>query len=165
MPEPLVTPELEALVGSVVERSGGVVCATEFQRYAAAVGDHNPLYFDREAAVAAGHPDVVMPPMFVTYVIAPTVNLADLRPDGIPVDRGQPIPLPGRRMAGGQQAEYHAWAYPGDTLTATTRIGSIVEKQGRSGRFVVLTREISFENQRDELVAVVRRTTIVRPEE
>ncbi|GAA0710807.1 MaoC family dehydratase N-terminal domain-containing protein [Dactylosporangium roseum] len=165
MSEPLVTPELAALVGTVVEQHRGEVCATEFQRYAAAVGDHNPLYFDRDAAAAAGHPDVVMPPMFVTYVVAPVADLADLRPDGIPVDRGRPIPLPGKRMAGGQEAEYHAWAYPGDTLTATTRIGGIVEKQGRSGRFVVLTREISFENQRGELVAVVRRSTIVRPEE
>jgi len=162
---PLVTPELEALVGTVVERRSGVVCAAEFQRYAAAVGDYNPLYFDRDAARAAGHPDVVMPPMFVTYVVAPIVGLTKLRPDGIPLDRGEPIPLPGKRLAGGQEAEYHAWAYPGDTLTATTRIASITEKHGRSGRFVVLTRESSFENQHGDLVAVVRRSTIVRPEE
>lgn len=165
MSESLVTPELEALVGSVVEQSRGVVCANEFQRFAAAVGDHNALYFDRDAAAALGHPDVVMPPMFLPYAVAPTIDLDELRPDGIPEDRGRPIPLSGRRMAGGQQADYHKPVYPGDTLTATTRVGSIVEKHGRSGRFVVLTRQTSFENQRDELVAVIRRSTIVRPEE
>ena len=35
------------------------------REYAAAVGETNPLYFDPEAARAAGYGDVLAPPMFV----------------------------------------------------------------------------------------------------
>ena len=34
------------------------------REFAAAVGETNPLYFDLDAARAAGHADVVAPPMF-----------------------------------------------------------------------------------------------------
>ena len=36
----------------------------KIREFAAAVGDPNPAYRDREAAKALGHPDVVAPPTF-----------------------------------------------------------------------------------------------------
>ncbi len=38
------------------------------RQFADALGDPNPLYRDREAARAAGHPDVVAPPTFLTVL-------------------------------------------------------------------------------------------------
>lgn len=40
------------------------VCRVKIREFAAAIGDTNPIYRDKEAAVAAGHPDVVAPPTF-----------------------------------------------------------------------------------------------------
>ncbi|MER7500997.1 MaoC family dehydratase N-terminal domain-containing protein [Nonomuraea pusilla] len=40
------------------------VSRVKIREFAAAIGDANPIYRDREAARAAGHPDVVAPPTF-----------------------------------------------------------------------------------------------------
>ncbi|GAA5079137.1 acyl dehydratase [Thermocatellispora tengchongensis] len=40
------------------------VSRVKIREFAAAIGDPNPIYRDREAAKAAGHPDVIAPPTF-----------------------------------------------------------------------------------------------------
>ncbi|MFI9594503.1 MaoC family dehydratase N-terminal domain-containing protein [Nonomuraea sp. NPDC052265] len=40
------------------------VSRVKIKEFAAAIGDHNPVYRDREAARAAGYPDVIAPPTF-----------------------------------------------------------------------------------------------------
>jgi acyl dehydratase len=40
------------------------VSRVKIKEFAAAIGDHNPIYRDPEAARAAGHPDVIAPPTF-----------------------------------------------------------------------------------------------------
>ncbi|MFI6481592.1 MaoC family dehydratase N-terminal domain-containing protein [Nonomuraea sp. NPDC050663] len=40
------------------------VSRVKIKEFAAAIGDHNPIYRDKEAAQAAGHPDVIAPPTF-----------------------------------------------------------------------------------------------------
>ncbi|RBQ21815.1 MaoC family dehydratase [Spongiactinospora rosea] len=40
------------------------VSRVKIKEFAAAIGDTNPIYRDREAAKAAGHPDVIAPPTF-----------------------------------------------------------------------------------------------------
>jgi acyl dehydratase len=41
------------------------ITRNDIRRFAAAIGDDNPLYTDRAAARAAGYPDVVAPPTFL----------------------------------------------------------------------------------------------------
>ncbi|MFI7419481.1 MaoC family dehydratase N-terminal domain-containing protein [Nonomuraea sp. NPDC049684] len=40
------------------------VSRVKIKEFAAAIGDNNPVYRDREAARAAGYPDVIAPPTF-----------------------------------------------------------------------------------------------------
>ncbi|MBA9001338.1 MaoC family dehydratase N-terminal domain-containing protein [Thermomonospora cellulosilytica] len=40
------------------------VSRVKIREFADAIGDPNPIYRDREAAKAAGHPDVIAPPTF-----------------------------------------------------------------------------------------------------
>ncbi|PZG20438.1 MaoC family dehydratase N-terminal domain-containing protein [Nonomuraea aridisoli] len=40
------------------------VSRVKIREFAAAIGDNNPVYRDKEAARAAGHPDVIAPPTF-----------------------------------------------------------------------------------------------------
>lgn len=40
------------------------VSRVKIREFAAAIGDNNPVYRDRDAARAAGHPDVIAPPTF-----------------------------------------------------------------------------------------------------
>jgi len=92
-------------------------------------------------------------------------DLDALRPDGTPGGGAGDIPLPAcpRRMAGGENWQFHAPLYDGDVITATRRIEDITEKSGRSGRFVLVTWLASYRNAGGELVAEARSSMIARP--
>ena len=165
MAESLIPPEALAMVGQETGRQTGLVYKKEFQRWAAAVNDLNPLYFDEEFAKANGYSDVVMPPLFLSQVMQGVTRLENLRPDGIPGGRGRGSDIPlraQRRMAGGEETEYEAPIYPGDLLSSVSRLASLEEKEGRSGPFVLVTRETVYTNQDGVVVARGRGSTIAR---
>jgi acyl dehydratase len=151
----MVPPEAMAMVGQQVGRTRGVVRRTEFQRWAAAVGDLNPVYFDAGQARAYGYRDVVMPPLFLRCIGRGVAALTDLRPDGTVIDRDvTEVPLNcTQRMAGGETTEFHGPLYPGDSVTVTTTLTGIAEKTGRSGLFVLVTWKVDYVNQHGALVA------------
>ena len=161
----LIPDEARARIGSETARASGRVVKQEFQRWAAAVKDRNPLYFDADFARAHGYRDVIAPPLYVQYVTLGVTDLATLRPDGTPGGQAGDIPLPAcpRRMAGGENWQFHAPLYDGDVVTATRRIEDITEKSGRSGRFVLVTWLASYRNSGGELVAEARSSMIARP--
>jgi acyl dehydratase len=162
--ECLIPAEARALIGQRLGMpSSGVVFDKEIQRYAYAVGDENPLYFDADYARAAGYEDTIAPPLFFEVPMREAVSLADLRTDGIAKTRQAPIPLPvDRVLAGGQEVEFLQPVYPGDTLTAETRLADISEKTGRSGPLVFIVRETIYTNQHGAVVVKSRSTSIVR---
>ena len=163
MEESLITPEAKAMIGKEVGRQTAVVYPKEAQRFAAAVGDLNPLYFDDEVARAHGYKGVIAPPMFLPQVLQGVTQLDALREDGVPFEGGSDIPLRAQHlMAGGEDYEFLAPLYPGDTITAVTHIENIEEKQGRSGRFVLMTRATVYTNQDDVTVAHGRFSLIAR---
>jgi acyl dehydratase len=174
MEESLVTDEAKAMIGRQVDRRSGVVHAKEAQRFAAAVGDLNPLYFDEEVARSQGHPGLLAPPLFLPHALLGVARLDALREDGVPREGGGDVPVRAqegggdvpvraqRLMAGGEEYEFLAPLRVGDTITAETRIRDIEEKQGRSGRFVLITRETVYTNQDGVPVAKGRFTLIAR---
>src|SRR6478609_11190945 len=83
-----------------------VVTRRESQRYARAVGDLSPIYFDEDAARAAGYDGLVAPPTFVGHAVVEGATLGDLRVDGLWVDRGRKLRLGvSRTMFGGEEWE------------------------------------------------------------
>lgn len=161
----LVGDEARALVGTTLTRRSGMVDERDFQRWAAAVGDRNPLYFDRDHARSLGHRDVVMPPLFIPVVTLGVVDLDVLNADGTPSDDGPgAIPLPAcpRRMAGGTRFDFRRTLYPGDVVTEVATVSGIEQKSGRSGAFVLL--RVATEYTRDDDVVTTSSTTfIARP--
>jgi len=162
MSDILVTPELKSAIGRTIDERSGVVYRKEFQRWAAAVGDLNPLYFQEEQAKANGYRDVIMPPMFLGQLMNAVTFLGDLRPDGIPATGDLDIPLPERRMMGGEETWFYAPVYPDDVLTATRKLANIEEKHGRSGAFVLVKWETTYFNQHRDLVAKTLWSMIAR---
>src|SRR5438552_9332048 len=67
-----------------------------------------------------------------------------------------------RRMAGGQDLEFHAPVRPGDRIRRRGSIVSLDEHEGRSGRFVIMVREDRYYNERNELLVTCRETVLVR---
>ena len=161
----LIDAESATRVGTVAARATGEVNRLQWQRWAAAIGDHNPLWFDTDYARTHGYDDVICPPLFLQYSVLGVASLDGLRPDGSSgaISGGLAFPRAPRRMAGGESTTFHLPAYHRDEIEMVRTIESIVEKQGRSGRFVLVTWHTTYRNQRGELVAEATTSMIARP--
>ena len=87
------------------------------RHFATAIGDSNPVSHDVEAARAAGHPDLIAPPTFLT-------TLTFRRPSG-PI--GDPeLGLDYSRVVHGEQRfELHRPVHAGDEVVATSTVAEI----------------------------------------
>ena len=153
-------------MGTVAATATGEVNRRDWQRWAAAVGDHNPLWFDPEYARAQGYRDIICPPLYLQYAILGVTPL-----DGGAAQTGRRARCRAasrfrwhpRRMAGGESTTFHRPAYHHDEIDMVRTIESIVEKHGRSGTFVLVTWRTVYHNQRRELVADATTSMIARP--
>lgn len=161
----LIDAESAARVGTIAATASGEVNRRDWQRWAAAVGDHNPLWFDPEYARAQGYRDIVCPPLYLQYAILGVTTLDEARPDGSSgaVSGSLAFPRAPKRMAGGERTTFHGPAYHRDEIDMVRTIESIVEKQGRSGSFVLVTWQTLYHNQRRELIAEATTSMIARP--
>jgi len=122
----------------------------KIREYAHAVGETNPLHLDLEAARAAGHSDLVAPPMFAVVYSSPVLMPALFDPE---------IGLDFSRMVHG--AQEFAWGplvVAGDEITTEAELVS-KEERGGMGFFVFETRS---DNQDGERVCTGTWTNIVR---
>jgi acyl dehydratase len=160
----LVPESARAMVGQVTAAPvTAVITAKESQRYAQAVDDLNPLYFDEAAARAAGYRTVICPPTFLDHVVVQGRPLSQVREDGLFGSGGSGGGLGLRRvMFGGQEWDWLAPVHVGDEVTATQRLAAIEEKQGGKGPFVLVTWETTFTDQHGDVVARYRLQGISR---
>ncbi|AKK26538.1 MaoC family dehydratase N-terminal domain-containing protein [Mycobacterium sp. EPa45] len=165
MTDSLIDAETAARVGTVAATARGEVIRRDWQRWAAAVGDDNPLWFDPDYARANGYRDVICPPLYLQYAILGVSSLSSLRPDGSSgtVSGSLAFPKAPRRMAGGESTTFHLPSYHRDEIEMVRTIASVVEKEGRSGRFVLVTWHTVYRNQHGELVAEASTSMIARP--
>ncbi|MCV7347451.1 MaoC family dehydratase N-terminal domain-containing protein [Mycolicibacterium rhodesiae] len=161
----MIDPETAARVGTVAATATGEVIRRDWQRWAAAVGDHNPLWFDPDYARANGYRDVICPPLYLQYAVLGVSPLSALRQDGSSgaVSGSLAFPKAPRRMAGGESTTFHLPAYHRDEIEMVRTIDSVVEKDGRSGRFVLVTWHTVYRNQHGELLAEASTSMIARP--
>jgi acyl dehydratase len=164
--EPLIGEEARALIGSESTVHLGQQTLRDIQRYAMAAGDMNPLYFDEQYAGHSAYGGLIAPPNFLTAVISweagpPGEQLA---PDGRPAAAELSVPLRGvsRAMGGGQELEFLVPVRPGDSFSRVSKITDIAERAGRSGRFVLISTEQRYINQRGEVAVVCYGSTIIR---
>jgi acyl dehydratase len=92
------------------------------REYAAAVGETSPLHSDVEAARAAGHADVVAPPMFAVVYQAPSVMPGIFDPD-VGIDFAMMV-------HSGQDFRWERLVVAGEELTTTTSVTSVEAKGG-----------------------------------
>ncbi len=104
------------------------VSREKIRDFAIAVGDSNPAYLDRSAAVALGYPDVIAPPTFLTVL-------------GFRFGLDSPIVDPELGLNyflvvhGEQRFVAHRPVYAGDVLTSVTTVADIRD----AGRNELLT--------------------------
>ena len=99
------------------------VGAEKIREYAEAVGEDNPVYFDRDKAKEAGFRDIPAPPMFAVVYSAGSVGPAVLDPEvGINFTM---------MVHGGQEFVWGEPVCAGDTITTETRVKDIYEDGGK----------------------------------
>jgi acyl dehydratase len=140
----------QALKGKEYQEVSFPVVRQQVLQFADAIGEDDPVFRDPEAAKAAGYPEQLAPPTFVTKMQIMTSGQAVV---------DQELGLDYSRVVHGEQ-EY-VWVRPvfvGDVLTAVPRIADIFAK--KSNEYLVIEAEIK--DARGETVAVGRTTLISR---
>jgi len=127
----------------------------KIREMAKAIGDPNPIYLDKEAAIREGYRDTPVPPTFLTVPMMWSTSMpfviTDLAINFMMVLHGE------------EEYEYYQEIYPGDVITATPKIAAIEEKTSKSGRKMdMVTVELLYTNQRNEKVARARSLLVER---
>lgn len=149
----IMTDELAELIGT---QSDPIILEVErggIRRYAQAVDDPNPLYYDVEYARKKGYDDLICPPGFFGWPVKMTgmARLSALSEALRKAGRGI---FP---MDNGGEIEFFLPIRAGDTLTAVRKIADIYEEIGRSGNRLLLSiNETTYINQNGDVVAKVR---------
>ena len=177
MEETYLTPEVKALIGAAGEPQAcwEPVERSEIRRFAQAVMDDDPIFWNDAYAKATRYGGIVAPPLFPLF--------AHRRPPGSPDPLAEaainqdfdgsagllttglpPVPLPKlpRLLNGGNEVEFYQLPKLGDRITAHSKYLDIYEKSGRSGTMVFIVIETRYTNQREALLMVSRVTLIRR---
>ena len=136
----------------------------EIARYAYAVDDVRPSYVDAERAKDGPYGGIVAPPLFTGSTNFPPTAIADLRPDGLPDTRNDPLQLriPGAQSRfTGMDVTFIEPIRPGDVLTHQSTVTDVEEKQGRAGTMIFTTKEMTITNQHGRTVMIDRTTTAI----
>ena len=138
-------------LGRALEPHIYAVGREKIREYARAVGETNPVYLELEAAHAAGHRDLVAPPMFAVVYCSSAIEQALLDP-AVGIDFAMLV-------HGGQEFEWGPLVVAGDEVTTQVTVAEIYERIGMA--FYVFASRST--NQRAELVSSGIWTQIVRP--
>jgi acyl dehydratase len=122
----------------------------QVREYAEAVGETDPVHLDLAAARAAGHADLVAPPMFAAVYSRTAVAQALLDPE-VGIDFS-------RMVHGAQEFEWDQLVIAGEEVATTASVRDISERAGM-GFFVI---ETVSRNERGEPVSRGVWTNIVR---
>jgi acyl dehydratase len=118
--------------------------------FASAIGDPNPLYRDRAAAQAAGHPDVIAPPTFA-IVVGMAGSGAAIADPALGLNYAMVV-------HGEQRFEYSRPMVAGDVVTAQATITDIRD----AGRNVMLTTSTEIRTVQGEHVCTAISTLVER---
>lgn len=149
----VISDEMRSMIG--VESSPSVfeIEKEPIRRWAEAIGDTNPLYHDEEYAKNSRYGGIIAPPGMVGNYSFP------VKAGGA----GRRVQSPfWRVLNGGNEFEFFKPVRAGDTLTATSKLVELYERQGRPeiGRMLFQVSETTYKNQDGEVVVKTRNTGI-----
>jgi acyl dehydratase len=130
-----------------------VVSRAKIREFAESIGDDNPLHLDPAAAVAAGFPDVIPPPTFLTIINLAAINVVIEDPE-LGLDYG-------RMVHGDQKFTYLRQVHAGDELRVVIHIDDIMYRAGND--FINLRADVYDAD--DEIVVVCLAQLVVREAE
>ncbi len=149
--------------------TGEPVLARDIRRYALAIDDLNPIYFDEDAAKKGKYGGLAAPLNYITWAVGVPGSekpVRELGEDGLATFVGVPeIPNVWELgwVRGSDELEFFKPVYVNDRVTVKGRIVDMKEKDGKSGKLLFVTSEFVYTNQDGELLAKHRVTMIATP--
>ena len=159
--------EVTSSIGKKGVPSVFVVEREAIRRFADAVDDSNPLYWDEEYALESRHGSIIAPPGFISAPwFAGRLRKWGRRDERAPSPIGAAMSALvktgfGRVLDGGMEYEFYRHVKAGDTITSSSSLADATVREGRSGRMAILILETTYTNQHGEMVARQRGTTIL----
>lgn len=166
----MLAEEVTGLIGQSLGTRTFDVEKGAIRKFADAVDDRNPLYWDEEYARNSRYRAMIAPPGFFgwptkwaegsTFPLSPESSgpaAAAVNPRAVLEKAGY-----GRILDGGIEYEFLSPIRAGDTLTVSAVIKSVIERAGRTGKMVFMGVETTYTNQHGEVVARARGTSIHR---
>ena len=148
----LITEDLRSKIGIELE---SVICKVEqgmIQRFVLAIDDPNSLWQDEELAGKGRYGGIVAPPTFILTVGFEQMQQQRAALALMPYEGG---------LHGGTELECYQSVRPGDVITGIPKVVDIRERQSqRMGKMLFMTVELTYKNQRQELVAKCRQMFI-----
>lgn len=155
-----LTDELKAAIGEESAPWTYEVTTTSVRAFARGVGYTDPVYFDVDAAKAAGYRNLPAPP---TYLGTP-VFIPGRSDDTFSNPReGQPRVNHGLKnvLDGGTEVEYHEDICAGDTLTGVSCVADLRVSDSKAiGKMLIVAIETRYTNQLGMVAAVLRSQVI-----
>lgn len=137
------------------------VTVKDIKRFAQAIGEMNPLYFNEAYAANSRYGEIVAPPLFCQTFTFEDVSADELPSDGTPAELN--IPLPAKRTVGGASSyEIFQRVKAGDRITVRSTLSDVFTKEGKSGTLYFIVVKTEFSNQKGEPVAKETATFIKR---
>jgi len=154
----MVPDELKQYIGKIDPPHVREVERGSIRRYAEAVGDNNPLYYDEEYAAESRYGCIIAPPGFFGWSIkAATTSEGIIGLMTAMIEAGY-----AGILDGGMSYEFFLPLRVGDTLVASPRVKDVNAKEGKSGTMMVCQFEVTYMNQNADIVAKASQTLIGR---
>jgi acyl dehydratase len=120
-------------------------------QYLEATGDPNPVFRDKAEAIRAGYGDMPVPPGLLI-----TMQMEGGSPSGHMPEQAH---LGGAVDGGGEWEFYHPVCV-GDVITVARKLLSTKEREGKLGKMIINTFEVTYQDQRSRVVARGRWSTV-----
>lgn len=148
----ILSDELLSHIGRTSAPQTEIASRREIRKYSIATGWKKKEYIDGDVA----------PPLFHLALFWDIVELDQLSPDGVSIDRLLPkFPLE-KAMAGGLNIDYFRPIMAGDVLIATRTLTDIYEKVGSQGPIIFYEVVMRVETEAGELVLTEKTTRLLR---
>lgn len=147
-----ITDEMRAAVGVASEPWTHEITTTSVRSFARGVGYEDPVYYDIEAARAAGYESLPAPPTYLgTPIYIPARSdstFSGPRASRQGVNHGLKNVLDG-----GTETVYERTLVAGDVLSVTSLVANLEKKQSRAlGDMLIVTSETTGRDQSGEVV-------------
>jgi len=155
---------VKSALGTPFSVQTGTVTTTDLQRFAVASDDYNPIYFDDQAALGAGHEGLAAPPLYLSSVLGWGAGPpeSELRADGIGNELAM-LPIDGVSLMGvGQELEFLGPVRAGMAFRLVSTLEDVEIKHGRSGAFLLLTIAREFTNAAGGVITRCRESYVGR---